>query len=82
MCRWGVGRKRGESRSKVQYCIFFMNWVMTNKVLTSTSASASASASASISAFGGNVGGGTKEEGDVYTARDRVGRSRDTSPSS
>ena len=65
----GVGQNRGESRLKLQYCIFFMYWVMTNKVLTSTSASASASASASVSAsasaFGGNVGGGTEEEGGV-----------------
>ena len=63
MCRWGVGQKRGESQLKVQYCIFFMNWVMTNKILTSTSASSSTSAS--TSAFSGNVGGGTEEEGDV-----------------
>jgi hypothetical protein len=36
---------------------------MTNKILTSTSASSSTSAS--TSAFSGNVGGGTEEEGDV-----------------
>ena len=41
---------------------FFMNWVMTNTILTSNSASASPSASTST--FSGNVGRGTEEEGD------------------